>query len=241
MIDNRVYEFQPGDIFFINQFESHSLSDVDLLHHERIVLSIFPEYLNQFSTPKTDLNCCFTNRDTPIGHKVSLFEDEQKRFMYFIHKLSEERGFGQDILDQSVFIGLMVFLNRAFREHCIQTTVPAPHRKGPSMGMRRAQIDDILSYINSNLAKDLSNTTLASHFYLSKSHLCQVFKDSTGTTINQYVTAKRISLAKALLADGHTVAETSSLCGFRDYSNFLKAFTRIVGVSPKKYATYTRG
>lgn len=241
LIDDRVYQFQPGDIFFINQFESHYLSEVDLLNHERIVLSIYPEYLKRFSTPQTDLNYCFTQRHTPFGHRISLSEDEQKRFMYFIHKLSEGREFGQDVLDQSVFTGLAVFLNRAFKERCTQTTVAASHRKGPSMGTRRAQIDDILSYINSHLATDLSIAALASHFYLSKSHLCQVFKDSTGTTINQYVTAKRIALAKALLADGHTVAETSSLCGFRDYSNFLKSFSRIVGVSPKKYATYTRG
>ena len=79
---------------------------------------------------------------------------------------------------------------------------------------------------------------LASHFYLSSSYLCRIFKDSTGTTINQYITAKRISRAKVLLAEGHPVAETGSLCGFGDYSNFLKSFTRAVGVSPKKYAAF---
>ena len=63
----------------------------------------------------------------------------------------------------------------------------------------------------------------AFHFYLSSSYLCRIFKDSTGTTINQYITAKRISRAKVLLAEGHPVAEDSSLCGFGDYSNFLPA------------------
>ena len=80
----------------------------------------------------------------------------------------------------------------------------------------------------------------AFHFYLSSSYLCRIFKDSTGTTINQYITAKRISRAKVLLAEGHPVAEDSSLCGFGDYSNFLKAFTKIVGISPSKYAAFMR-
>ncbi|MDE6591179.1 MAG: AraC family transcriptional regulator, partial [Oscillospiraceae bacterium] len=104
-----------------------------------------------------------------------------------------------------------------------------------------AQVDGILSYINQHLAEDLSIPMLASQFYLSGSYLCKIFKDATGTTINRYITAKRIARAKALLAEGHSVAETSSLCGFGDYSNFLKAFTRIVGISPKKYASYARG
>ena len=42
LIDNRVYEFEPGDIFFINQFESHYLSKIDQLNHMRVVISICP-------------------------------------------------------------------------------------------------------------------------------------------------------------------------------------------------------
>lgn len=241
LIDNRVYEFGPGDIFFINQFESRYLSKADYPNHEGIVLSICPDYLKKLSTPQTSLDYCFTCRDTPFGHKISLSQDERKRFMYYIHKLSEDREFGQDILDQVVFVGLITFLNQTFRERCAQMLIPEPRRKGPAIGTRRAQIDDILSYINLNLTDDLSTPALASQFYLSRSYLCELFKDSTGTTINRYVTTKRISQAKALLADGHMVAETCSLCGFRDYSNFLKSFTKIVGISPKKYATYSRG
>ena len=45
LIDNRFYNFAPGDIFFINQYESHYLSQIDNVKHERIILSIYPEYL----------------------------------------------------------------------------------------------------------------------------------------------------------------------------------------------------
>jgi len=44
-------------------------------------------------------------------------------------------------------------------------------------------------------------------------------------------------MAKALLASGTSVGQVCEECGFRDYSNFLKAFTKTVGLSPKKYAT----
>lgn len=241
LIDNRVYEFRPGDIFFINQFESHYLSKVDQTTHERVVLSIFPEYLRQFSTPQTDLNFCFTCREAAFGHRLTLSEEERKRFMYFIHKLSEERGYGQDVLDQAVFLEMMTFLNRAFVSRLTQNAAPAPGGAEPAPKTHHFQIDEILSYINQHLAENLSIPILAAQFYLSSSYLCKIFKDTTGTTINRYITAKRISRAKALLAEGHSVAETSGLCGFGDYSNFLRSFTKIVGISPKKYASYVRG
>lgn len=238
LIDNRVYEFGQGDIFFINQFESHYLSKIDETNHERIVLSIHPDYLKRFSTAQTDLNRCFTYRENGFGHKLTLSEEEKSRFLYGIHKLSEHKDFGQDVLDQAAFLELMTYLNGIFLSRCTQTPKKLPDGAKATSERRHTQIDSILSYINQHLAEDITIAVLASHFYLSRSYLCKIFKDGTGTTINRYITAKRIARAKALLAKGHSVTETSVLCGFGDYSNFLKAFTKIVGISPKKYASY---
>lgn len=94
--------------------------------------------------------------------------------------------------------------------------------------------------MNQNLTQELTIQNLASHFYLSPSYLCKIFKSETGTTINRYITAKRITHAKALLAEGYSVTDVCPMCGFNDYSNFLKAFTKAVGISPKKYAQFER-
>ena len=50
LIDNSLYEFKPGDIFFINQLENHYLSKVEQVTHERIVIFIEPKYLESAST-----------------------------------------------------------------------------------------------------------------------------------------------------------------------------------------------
>lgn len=236
LIDNRVYKFEPGDIFFINQFESHYLSEVDEENHERVVVSIFPEYLQRFSTDQTDLNYCFTYRDPVIGHRISLTQTERRQFLYFINRLAEERSFGQDLVDQAVFMEMMTFLNQVFLAQCSRQT----DLKQVSGKVHHSQVDEILSYINQHLAEDLSIPAIASQFYLSDSYLHRIFKSTTGTTVNQYIIAKRIARAKVLLSEGHSVSETCGLCGFRDYSNFFKSFTKIVGISPRKYAACTR-
>jgi AraC-like DNA-binding protein len=62
---------------------------------------------------------------------------------------------------------------------------------------------------------------------------------ATGTTINKYITARRISIAKSLLSNGANINDVYIDCGFNDYSNFLKSFKKAVGVSPKKYSTFS--
>lgn len=50
LIDGNCYEINDGDIFFINQFESHYLAQIDKEVHERIVIAIHPDYLEQLSS-----------------------------------------------------------------------------------------------------------------------------------------------------------------------------------------------
>ncbi len=230
LIDNRFYDIQPGDIFFINQYESHYLSQIDQAVHERIVLSIYPDFLKSLSSDVTDLKNCFHHRGSDISHKLHLTEEDQNRFRYFVHKLTGFTGFGADLEEKAVFTELMVFLNRIFYNKSsadlLITDSAAYH----------TQVDDILTFINQNIDSQLSIDDLSGHFYLSSSYLCRIFKAATGTTINKYITAKRITVAKSLLSTGYSVTETCELCGFNDYSNFLKAFTKAVGISPKKYA-----
>lgn len=231
LIDNRFYDICPGDIFFINQFESHYVTQIEQAVHERILLSVYPDFLKSLSTKKTDLDYCFHTRDISSPHRVRLSEEEQKRFIFYIHRLSSNVGFGSDITDRAIFSEMMVFLNKTFYNH----ENKEPEHAAPSY---HSQVDDILSYINQNIQNPLTIEDLSNHFYLSPSYLCRIFKSSTGMTINKYITAKRITLSKALLTEGSSVSEACERCGFNDYSNFLKAFTKAVGISPKKYAQF---
>jgi len=234
LIDGNCYEINDGDIFFINQFESHYLSQVDTDIHERIVIAVHPDYLKQLSTPQTDLDYCFHSHDKhSLNNKVHLSKDEQKYFMYFIYKLKANQGFGSDIIDQALFAQMMVFLNKAYKQET-EKKIAATKKQT----QYHTQVGDVLSYINQNIQADLAIDTLASQFYLSNSYLCRIFKSATGTTINKYITAKRITISKELLSQGYSVNETCEKCGFNDYSNFLKSFRKAVGISPKKYAQF---
>lgn len=233
LIDNRFYPINAGDIFIINQYESHYLTQVDQMVHERIVLSVHPEFVKQLSTPLTDLTYCFAHRTEQFRHKLSLDKEQQSRFLYYINKIKSAQGFGHDVLERAVFTELLLMLN----ELCLNEG----ENEALSGVVYNNQVDDILLFINQNISSLITIGQLARHFYMSESYLSRIFKSVTGTTINKYITARRISIAKSLLSNGVGVNEACERSGFGDYSNFLRAFTKAVGVSPKKYARHSLG
>lgn len=231
LIDNRFYQIAPGDLFIINQYESHKLTQVDNQLHERIVLSIHPEYTKRISTPETNLDACFSLRDPSFQHRLSLNREQQKRFLYLVNKITSAAGYAHDIIEQAAFMELLAMIN------ALSGTNEANRTEAAYQYNR--QVDDILAYINRNITQPITVTQLAEHFFLSDSYICRIFRQATGTTIGKYITARRISIAKALLNDGASVSEAFEKSGFGDYSSFFKAFTKAVGVSPKKYAGLT--
>lgn len=234
LIDHRFYDIQPGDLFLINDFESHYLSQIDQMVHERLVISVHPAFLKLISTEETDLSACFTNRFEDFSHKLSLTSDQQKRFLYYVNKMTTAEDYGHDIVERTAFMELLVLLNQLYLND--KKTLPLEDVFQYKFSQ---QVSEILTYINLNILEPISIEMLAEHFFMSPSYICRIFKASTGTTISKYITARRISIAKSLLATGGNVNDVCEKCGFNDYSNFLKAFTKAVGISPKKYAQYS--
>ena len=228
LIDNRFYTISPGDLFIINQYESHKLTQIDNSVHERIVLSIYPDFVRRLSTAETDLDYCFSNRDSRFQHKVSLDKSAQRRFLYYISKITSANGYAHDIIEQAAFLELLVMINALSNANAAETVVRDYKYN--------QQVEDILAYINQNIGQNITVEQLAANFFLSESYICRIFKQATGTTINKYITARRISIAKAHLNEGDSVGTAFEKSGFGDYSSFFKAFTKAVGVSPKKYA-----
>ena len=231
LIANKFYDISPGDLFVINQFESHYVSQINNAVHERIVLSIYPDFLKSISTDNTNLSYCFIHRPENFNHKICLNKDQQNRFMYFINKIASTDGFASDIIEYSAFLELMILLTGIYMtNNDISLLTPYKYNE---------QIDEIIAYINDNISKQLTINRLSKHFFLSESYICRIFKLATGTTINKYITARRISIAKSLLSNGSNVNDVCIECGFNDYSNFLKSFKKAVGVSPKKYSNFS--
>jgi AraC-like DNA-binding protein len=228
LIDNRCYGIVPGDVFVINNYESHYISQVNTSTHERIVFSVFPEFLQSISSSQTDLSRCFCNRAGNFSHKIHLDKEQQNQFIYLTHKIVSAEGYGADITETATFMDLMILLNELYSVDENEEAVLGKYRYNKIVG-------NILEYINQNITERITISALAGQFFLSEAYICRLFKAETGTTINKYMTARRISIAKTKLAGGCTVSEACEQSGFRDYTNFVQVFNRIVGLTPKRF------
>jgi len=230
LIDNKFYSIAPGDVFVINQYESHYLTQIEECVHERIVLSVYPDYIKDLSRGETDLSSCFLERGTGFSHKISFTKEQQRDFLYLINKITNAEDYAHEIIETAAFLELLVLLNKAYKKPFEM------ENQKKDVIKYNPQVDEILAYINKNIASPIRIEDLAETFHLSESYICRLFKQATGTTVNKYISARRISIAKAYLSEGLSVQETFEQSGFSDYSSFFKAFTKAVGISPKKYA-----
>ena len=92
-----------------------------------------------------------------------------------------------------------------------------------------------IRYINDNFGAELSLDIIAKSCFVSVNELCKLFRQHMGTTVTKYVTSRRMTEAKKLLKNGVSVSDAAEKCGFLDYTSFIRAFKRSVGVSPGQY------
>lgn len=90
----------------------------------------------------------------------------------------------------------------------------------------------VKQYLNSNFTEKITLEQLSAQFFMSKFHLEREFKKYCGITIFDYITAKRITLAKRLLRfTDKSIDEISTACGFSDQSYFNRQFKKAEGMT----------
>jgi AraC family transcriptional regulator len=98
------------------------------------------------------------------------------------------------------------------------------------------------AYIEANLHDTIRLATLASLLHLSVPHFDRLFRATYGAAPYQYVIARRVERAKALLGGRqHTLYEIAAACGFSNASQFARHFRARVGITPSQFRRHQRG
>jgi len=130
----------------------------------------------------------------------------------------------------SFCLNFLVILNRIVaNEHLIA----AQFQQSDSL------LDNVLAYIRSNYTGNITLNSVAEHFFTSPSNIETLLTKRVGKPFYRYVTECRIIRAQALIASGMPLKEVGHACGYNDYSNFYRAFSREVGISPSKYRQHS--
>ncbi|KAB3529315.1 AraC family transcriptional regulator [Alkaliphilus serpentinus] len=230
LIEGRAYRLKPWDVLLVNSNELHKPQIDASESYERIVIWVSPAFFEKSNTTECILETCF---QLAIKENLNLIRQDPtqlhilRKILSQIEEAQRNSEFGSQLLSNSLFTQFMIYINRLYLgvdKEILQEDFTYDER-----------ICSIISYINSNLERDLSIDTIASLFYLNKYYLMHKFKKETGYTLHNYILQKRLIMAKGLIRSGYNITEASARCGFNDYSNFSRAFKKMFDISPQKY------
>lgn len=114
--------------------------------------------------------------------------------------------------------------------------IPPPPFRAASAQRQRLQPHHLAAidrFIDRNIERVLRIEDLAALVGLSRFHFLRCFKRATGLSPLQYVLARRVAHARALLAEGdESIAAVAYAAGFSSQSHLNAMFKRHLGVTP---------
>ncbi len=225
-VEDQKYVLKKGDIMIFNNRELHMVEFDELLPYKRRVIHFAKEFVLPFSSDKFNLFNVFDNRRLGINNRIPADVAESANIHNYFTKMKDALSSGLDgseIMARCYFVQMLIAINRVLSDNTSIITKNAENDK----------ISKIIEYINANLSSNLSIDHLSQEFYISKYYMSRLFKSTTGYSINQYISYKRIWLADELISGGMSSTDACHQVGYNDYSNFYKNFTKIMGFSPK--------
>ena len=110
------------------------------------------------------------------------------------------------------------------------------HPESVTVSRKRMELAAVKEYLDEHYTEKLTLDDLAEKFFINKFYLSKIFKETYGTTVNNYLISKRITRAKQLLRfTDMTVDEVGAAVGMGDANYFSRMFRKVEGISPREY------
>lgn len=224
-IEGSSYELKPFDMVLVPHYSIHRPEIRPGAAYDRMILYLSPSFLSS-QKEDADLSLLFSRAAAEHSYVLRLPSLEKSSLFASLLRLEEacrEEGFADVFLRRLLLFEFLVYLNRA---------ALSGSASFPPASCQNAAVLSMMRYIRENLSGDLSVDSLSARFFLSRAHMMRLFKRETGCTIGNYITEKRLLLARELLTAGGSVTDVCYRCGFKNYAAFLRAYKKSFGETP---------
>lgn len=213
---------QKGDVIIIPPYTIHgatAFADKDFYHYcLSFDLSIIPDKKLQEELEKGFIS---TKKIIKAQDTAAPLLSQLVKNAFDAHNKQKQGWELQVIGNMSVFFGLL-------KEH--------NYIKTSSYPVTNDICRDIMDYITHNYAEDITSSSAAMEFNISKSYFCRIFKQNFGQSFQNYVNMYRTEKAKVMLKTTNLpISEIALQVGFNSFSFFSKTFREYSGVTPSEY------
>lgn len=225
-IEGRSYKLKPYDIVLVNRDFIHKPTVTAGEPYERIIFYISNDFFESHKDFKFNLLYpfeCAGKKRADVLRFPAVINSKLRDIINHIEDNLTQELYAKELMNDALFTEFMITLCRM----CFDN--PGCYSDNAVYDQKMI---DILLYINEHLDEDLSVDRISELFYISKYHMMRLFKSETGYTIHKYINEKRILMARNLIKSGTSATEACYLCGFQDYSTFLRAYKTQIGEKP---------
>lgn len=161
------------------------------------------------------------------GEKAVWRGMESSGVLQLLEAMETLRSVEQDKLNELTPIYLEAVLAALIPRALRERTEPGSAARRPL-----GQQEQIISWVDRHYTEAISLDSLAERFYLSKGYLSTLFRQATGSSVKDYVRARRMAHVRLLLSSGVPAAQAAARVGFGDYTTFYRAYVRTFGHAP---------
>lgn len=221
VVEEKVYDLSLGDVIIIRKHEMHRVFHASNKKYRRIVIMVSPDFFTAHNCPEYE--SVFLKEHADTGNRINA---EIVRSSGLLDAMMRFKQYSEDFkklnspIAESMMMEILYLLNRISSFESADTT--------------NKIVKNVIDYINGHFTSEITLETLCEKFYVSKFHLCHIFKASTGLTIQQYIRQKRLTLVDELRGEGKTLTEAALSSGFGDYSSFYRAYVKRHQKNPTK-------
>lgn len=231
-INSKQYKSKEGTISIISPYEVHRIITNPDSKYERYVVYFKPGFIHSVTDEYPELLLLFKNRPIDFENCLQMDYQSQSDLLSLLNHLcflnEDKPHFLQELQIKQTLIDILIFLNKAFMK--------ANNFCTPVLNKQNELLNTIISFFKEHTDESLTLDDISARFFISKSTLIRLFKDTLGITPIQFLINIRLVKAKELLNSGYSVQETSELVGYKDEYNFIKLFKKNYNISPKQYA-----
>ncbi|WP_028608974.1 AraC family transcriptional regulator [Paenibacillus harenae] len=237
VVGGETFPIRRGMLFFFRPYQLHHVyaSVSPDQPYTRTIFHFDPELalelLRPFVKRHALFNALWRGHQKMQAFDLLAYEEAVER-NYESYQHARIDGKGEDI--EEIAILILCLLDSMIRSSPAETRLSSAMVERNSAEYARKA----MQWIDEHYQKAFHMDDLAEAMYLSKFYLSKLFHDETGTTLKEYLTAKRMRQACRLLeTTAKSVEQIGAEVGVSNPSYFVQVFKQEVGVTPLKYRT----
>ena len=234
-VDEQVKELSPNMLVINPPFCMHGIvHDRKLLCYERVFVDITTQMLEQAGSSILNMAEMFRSCIAGGNYFFQMTDEDAQACKAIVLQMNKARSEDTALSHFDAYVCLLQYLQIICRTIKDATPVTATPSTYPLM-------QQVLMYLDTHFAEPISLQDVARTFNISVSYLSHEFVRYNKRSVYDYILYRRVMMACELVKKGSNLTSAAYQCGFNNYNTFMRAFKKIVGMSPSEYHRQDHG